>query len=169
MTTYDELQFAEVETPPVLAAQVGGQSAPDPSAISAAIGAAFGTLIGFMGRHAVAPGGPPRAVYTAYGREGVSFTVAIPVAPVAAAPPDEPPVTVGSLPAGKAYRFTHRGPYRNLMQTYGNITAFLKAKGCLQSDADWARYMPMWEEYRNDPETTPEADLLTYIYLPVGG
>jgi len=37
----------------------------------------------------------------------------------------------------------------------------------MQSEADWARYTPMWEEYRNDPETTPEAELLTYIYLPV--
>ena len=42
-----------------------------------------------------------------------------------------------------------------------------KAKGPLQCEADWARYMPMWEEYLNDPQTTPEAELLTYIYLPV--
>jgi hypothetical protein len=27
--------------------------------------------------------------------------------------------------------------------------------------------MPMWEEYPNDPHTTPEADLLTYIFLPM--
>ena len=54
-------------------------------------------------------------------------------------------------------------------KTYGRITEFLKEKGLLKSEADWARYMPMWEEYRNDPTTTPEAELVTYIYLPVPG
>jgi hypothetical protein len=36
----------------------------------------------------------------------------------------------------------------------------------MQSEADGACYMPMWEEYLNDPDTTPQADPLTYIYLP---
>ena len=168
MPTDDNLEFAEVEAPPVLAVQVPGQSAPDPASISAAIGAAFGTLIGFMSRQALPPGAPPRVIYTAYGPEGVSFTVAMPLAAAPPAPVDAPPVTVGTIPGGKAYRFSHRGPYRNLMQTYGGITALLKAKGWMQNEADWARYMPMWEEYRNDPEKTPEAELLTYIYLPAG-
>jgi effector-binding domain-containing protein len=53
------------------------------------------------------------------------------------------------------------------MQTYGRISAFMKEKGCMQSEADWARYMPMWEEYLNDPATTPPTELMTYIYLPV--
>ena len=54
----------------------------------------------------------------------------------------------------------------SLAATYGQITEFLKAKGLMQSEADWARYMPMWEEYLNDPQTTPGAELMTYIYLP---
>ena len=36
----------------------------------------------------------------------------------------------------------------------------------MRSEADWAKYMPMWEEYMNDPERTPAAELLTHIYLP---
>lgn len=43
----------------------------------------------------------------------------------------------------------------------------MQAKGLMESEADWVRYMPMWEAYRNDPETTAEAALLTDIYLPV--
>ena len=70
-------------------------------------------------------------------------------------------------PTAKAYRFTHRGPYPDLAQTYRRITAFMKEKGWMESEADWSRYMPMWEEYLNDPETTPPAELLTYIYLAV--
>jgi AraC family transcriptional regulator len=40
-------------------------------------------------------------------------------------------------------------------------------KQWMKSEADWARYMPMWEEYLNDPDSTPAAELVTYIYLPV--
>ena len=167
MTTFDELEFSEVEVSPTLAAQVPGQSAPDPASISAAIGAAFDTLMGFLGQHALTPTAPPRVIYTSYGPEGVSFTVALPVAAAPAAPASDTPVTVDTLSGAKAYRFTHLGPYKNLMGTYGRITAFMKSKGWMESDADWARYMPMWEEYLNDPDKTPEADLLTYIYLPV--
>ena len=29
--------------------------------------------------------------------------------------------------------------------------------------------MPMWEEYVGDPSVTPPEDLLTCIYLPLGG
>ncbi len=49
----------------------------------------------------------------------------------------------------------------------GKYAWIAKAKGLMQCEADWARYMPMWEEYLNDPQTTPEAELMTYIYLPV--
>jgi effector-binding domain-containing protein len=38
----------------------------------------------------------------------------------------------------------------------------------LESEADWAKYMPMWEEYMNDPESTPAEELITNIYVPVG-
>jgi len=167
MSIQEELEFCEVSVPPVLAVQVPGRSGSDPASISAGIGAAFGTLAEFIGRHGLTPAGPPRAIYTAYGPEGVSFTVVMPVAAGTTAAA-EPPVEVGSLAGGRAYRFTHRGPYRDLMQTYGRITAFLKATGRMESEADWARYMPMWEEYQNDPEKIPEVDLLTYIYLPAG-
>jgi DNA gyrase inhibitor GyrI len=86
-------------------------------------------------------------------------------------PPSQPTAEdagrVGTVKGGKAMRFTHRGPYAGLMGTYGRIIEFLKARDLMQSEDDWMRYMPMWEEYLNDPQTTPETDLLTYIYLPV--
>jgi len=167
MSTFDALKFAEVQVPPVLAAQTAGESTSDPAAIATAMGEAFGKVMGFVGQHKLAPSGPPRTIYTSYDPKGIKFIVAMPVA----APPAKPIKTgsafVQSIPGGKALRFTHRGPYANLMNTYGQITEFLKAKGMMKTEADWARYMPMWEEYLNDPQTTPEPDLLTYIYLPV--
>jgi effector-binding domain-containing protein len=167
VSNFDALESTEVEVPPTLAAQMPGQSPADPPAIAAAMDQTFGRLMAFIGRHALRPAGPPRTIYTAYGPAGIKFTVALPVAAPPATPIESGPGSVGSLAGGKALRFTHRGPYASLAATYGQITEFLKAKGLMRSEADWAQYMPMWEEYLNDPQTTPEAELLTYIYLPV--
>ena len=161
-----EIEFLEVDVPPTLSVQVSGRCAPDPASIGAAIMTAFGTLHGLLSRHSLAPAGPPRVIYNSYGAEGVSFTLAMPLAGALPGETNDPSLHLETLPGTRAYRFSHHGPYRNLMQTYGQITAFMKSKGWMQTDADWARYMPMWEEYRNDPEKTPEAELLTYIYLP---
>lgn len=166
MSGFENLEFTEVDVAPVLAAQIPGQCAADPASIAPAMGKAFDALMGLVGRHKLVPAGPPRAIYKTYGAEGIDFVVALPVA----GPPSEPvadgPGSVETLAGTKALRFTHHGPYGDLMKTYGRITEFMKAEGFMQSEADWARYMPMWEEYLNDPHTTPEADLLTYIYLP---
>lgn len=168
MTDPQPLEKAEVDVPAVLAAQVNGQSAPDPQSMSQAMAAAFGTLREFMQRCSLSCGGPPRTIYTAYGPQGVTFTVAMPLAGPPASVPQGGPVTVGTITGKRALRFTHRGPYHELMQTYNRITQFMQAEGMITSQADWARYMPMWEEYLNDPRTTPEADLLTYLYVPLG-
>jgi len=165
--TENALEHAEVEVPSVLAAQYSSRSSLAPNAISEAMGAAFGTLMAYVGQHGLAPAGAPRAIYTAYGQDGLSFTVAMPLAEPPGAAAEPGPVTMGEIPGGRALRFTHRGPYRELMSTYGRITEFMKAQGLLENEADWARYMPMWEEYLNDPATTPEAELMTYIYVPL--
>jgi len=52
------------------------------------------------------------------------------------------------------------------MQTYNRIGHWLTAKGLMSSEADWAKFSPMWEEYLTDPQTTPPSELRTYIYLP---
>lgn len=167
MPVATDLEFTEVQVAPALAVQLSGQCAPDPPSIGAAMRAAFDALGGFVTRHGLTPNGQPRAIYTAYGAGGVSFIVALPVVAGPPTPADEPPIRVDTLGATKAYRFTHHGPYTGLAKTYTQITAFMMEKGWMQSEADWMRYMPMWEEYLNDPEKTPAAELATYIYLPV--
>lgn len=166
MSEFDSLEFTQTEVPPVLAVQVSGQCGLEPSSVGPAISKAFDQLGRVLQDHALAPAGPPRAIYTTYGPAEMHFIVAMPIATAPATPVAPDAATVGPLAGTRALRFTHRGPYAGLMDTYGQITAFMKAQGLMQSEADWARYMPMWEEYLNDPHTTPEADLLTYIYLP---
>jgi effector-binding domain-containing protein len=166
MSNLDALEFVEVEVPPTVATQMPGQCGPDPAAIAGAIGAAFGELMCLVQQHKLAPSGPPRTIYTSYGARGIEFIVATPIAAPPAKPIKSSPGFIGTLPASRAMRFAHRGPYTK-MKTYGRITELLKAKGLMKTEADWAEYMPMWEECLNDPQTTPEANLLTYIYLPV--
>jgi AraC family transcriptional regulator len=166
MPTAVDLGFAELEVAPALAAQWKGHSAMDGPSIMAAFDKGFHTVMRFIESHGLRANGQPRAIYTDYGVAGVSFTLAVPVAAGEGRDVEEPDVTVATLPGGAAYRFTHIGPYPTLAATYGEITRFMIGRGLMKSEADWARYSPMWEEYVNDPDTTPADDLITYIYLP---
>ncbi len=168
MATFEDLEFTEVEVAETVAAQMASESATAPEAIGEAMGKTFAKLGAFIQEQGLTPAGPPRAIYTDYSAEGVKFTVVLPIAEApATAPTEGEGGFVGTLAGTKTMRFTHHGPYPDLMATYGRITEFLKAEGLIQTEADWVRYMPMWEEYVNDPESTPETELLTYIYLPV--
>lgn len=167
MLTAANLEFAEVRVAPALAVQLLSQSKSDPASISAAMRTAFESVMGFVLRYKLSVNGPPRAIYTAYGAEGLAFTVALPVAAGPETAVHDSSIRIEELPSAKAYRFTHHGPYPDLTKTYNHITEFMKEKGWMKSEADWMRFMPMWEEYLNNPETTSPAELKTYIYLPL--
>jgi len=167
MSEFDRLEFAEVEVASTLALQVPGQCGCDPKEIGAAMHKTFAELGQLIEKHALSPAGPPRAIYTSYGAEGIQYIVAMPITAAPVDSMEDAARLIGTLPGGKMLRFTHRGPYAGLKDTYGLVTKFMKAKGLMASEADWARYMPMWEEYVNDPHTTPGAELVTHIYLPV--
>ncbi|HSW02612.1 MAG TPA: GyrI-like domain-containing protein [Sedimentisphaerales bacterium] len=167
MSEFDTLEFEEVEVPRVLAAQMPGAVGPDPAAIAGAMRTAFTELVAFVRQLKLSPSGPPRVMYMAHGPQGVRFTAAMPIAAPPASTRMIGPGFVKPIPAARAMRFTHRGSYSELSKTYARITEFLKAKGLIKTDAEWARYMPMWEEYLNDPQTTPPEELRTHIYLPM--
>ncbi len=159
------IQAEDVTVAPVLAARTTCHCAL--TEIPAATASAFATLGAFMHAQALVPAGPPRAIYTGYSANETTFDVAMPIAarPVGTPSPTGA-VKIDQLPAGPAWRFLHTGPYRTLWETYGRITEWLRSRQLLVTEADWAKFMPMWEEYLNDPQTTPEAELRTYIYLP---
>jgi AraC family transcriptional regulator len=157
----------EVQVDPTLAVQLQSRSGMDPAAISTAVSAAFDTLGEFLGRYSIKPVGPPRIIYTAWEGNETRFTVAFPVAsPVPEIGTNET-VSVATLSGTRALRFEHVGPYDTLRSTYDRIDAWLREHKAIQGEADWARYMPMWEEYLNDPQTTPASELITRIYLPL--
>ncbi len=157
----------EVEIAPTLAVQLAVTCATDHAAIASAMQSSFARLGEFMARNKLAPAGPPRAIYTNWGTT-TSVTLAFPI--VAAPPVTESArdTVVGPLAGGRALRFVHRGPYETIRTTYGKIDSWLRERGAIKTDADWARYTGMWEEYLGQPGTVPDSELATNIYLPLG-
>ena len=162
--TVAQLDSMEVMVPAALVAQAEGASTP--AGLGSEIGKTFGLLYAAVGQAGLVLSGAPRAIYTAWSPDEVRFTVAVPI--------DRRPTTplsnnvdVAELPAGKALRFVHLGPYRDIRATYDRIESWLRDRGAIRTPADWARYSPMWEEYLNDPATTPESELVTHIFLPL--
>ena len=166
MTTATLLPFAEVDVPATRALQVMGECGPGHGAISTAMEECFTALMAFARAHGVTPAGPPRAIYTTMGSDGMAFVVALPIAEDAAVDLDDR-VFADVLPGVHAMCFTHVGPYAELSRTYAEIESTLRVRGLLSTERDWARFMPMWEEYLGDPATTPPSELVTHIYLPM--
>lgn len=161
------IESMEVQVDPAPSLQLHSASTTDSAAISAAVAAAFRTMGEFMGRQGITPAGPPRIIYTAWSDTETRFTLAFPVAgPLPEIGPAEV-VSAAMLPGAHALRFEHVGPYETLRDTYGRIDAWLKEHKAIEGKSDWQRYMPMWEEYINDPQTTPASELVTRIYLPL--
>lgn len=78
--------------------------------------------------------------------------------PVAA----EGDVGVQEIGGGRYAVTTHHGPYENLAETYAALMGqWLPAHGHHPSAG------PSLEFYRNDPNTTPPADLVTDVYVPL--
>jgi effector-binding domain-containing protein len=159
------LESMEVIVPATLVTECRATSAAESGAISAAVGAAFQRIDTFLKANGIGASGPPRVVYTQWSPTGVQFTAAIPIAAIPPNVRDSSDVAIKATPESRALRFIHRGPYRDVRKTYDRIEAWLRERGGIKAPADWAHYSPMWEEYLNDPTTTPESELLTRIYL----
>ena len=164
-TDVPKLESMEVTVPATLVAECHASSAAESAAISAAVPAALQKIQAFLSANGVPAAGPPRVVYTEWGPGGVKFSASMPVAAVPPNVKDSADVSITRTTESTALRFVHRGPYRTVRETYDLIEAWLRARGSIKTAADWARYSPMWEEYLNDPATTPESELITRIYL----
>lgn len=87
--------------------------------------------------------GKPISVFTRTDDDGFQFEVMVPVEaapnPRPAGLPDD--LRFGATPSGKALRFTHKGSYEGIDQTYETVTAYLDAKGILVQDAFVEEYL----------------------------
>lgn len=112
-----------------------------------------------MARLKLKANGASFIIYTSTDDLGFDFEAAVPFEGATAEKPKDG-MEFSASPAGKALRFTHRGPYDAMDPTYEQIANLLDAKDLEAQDV----YV---EEYRSDPRSTPEDDLVIDIWVPL--
>lgn len=120
---------------------------------------AFKTVHAYLDKQGIKPAGAPIAIYTSTDDTGFQFRAAVPIEAAPANPP-QGDIALGQSPAGKAYKFVHRGSYDAMDTTYEAITNFLDEKSLDAKDM-------FIEEYVTDPLKTAEDKLVIEVYVPV--
>lgn len=153
-------EITEVE--PVMIAYVSGTSSQDSADIGQAFATSYGQVGAFLSQHQLAMAGPPISINTSWDESGYAFDAGI---PVASAPegeiPEDSAVKIGSTYGGKVLKVVHTGSYESLPETYEKIEAYLAAHGLEATDRPW-------DQWVSDPEETPEEEVITHIYFPLG-
>lgn len=152
------LQFesAQAEARPMVVLPV--RAANDPNAIGVALGVAYGKLSGYVSAEGLRQAGAPVAVFAGEQNGALLLEAGIPVDRADPAPPA--PMRAGTSYAGPAVRVVHRGDYNGLPAARAQVRAYLATSGLTQAG-------PLWEEYVSDPGSTPVAELITHILVPV--
>ena len=155
------LEVSRVEVAPITVAYVPAASPRDDGAYAAALGAGYGQVAAFMSKHGVKQAAPVLAISNKEDASGYQFDAAIPLdrapdRPIAA----DSRVQVKQTYGGPALKIVHKGSYHALPATYARTMAYMQAAGYEPAGAPW-------DEFVSDPGETPEAELLTHIYVPV--
>lgn len=120
---------------------------------------AFKLVRGYLAKEGIKAAGPAMTIYIATDDAGFEFQAAVPIAEPMAKPP-RGDLEMGSPPSGKMLKFVHRGSYDAMDSTYEAITNYLDSKQLEAQDT-------FIEEYATDPLSTPEADLVINVLVPV--
>lgn len=129
----------------------------DPGDIGATMAGAFQEVMGFLQSHAIQSTGKALSVYYTFDPNRMTFRAGFSVSADDAAKA-EGGIMAGTTPAGRVLSFTHVGPYAGLRVSYGEMMTFMEANN-LKIGA------PTWEVYVNSPETVPEEELRTDVFV----
>ena len=158
---FDGLPVEKVTVQSVPVAFLPATSSRDDQAIAAAIGAAYHQVGLFIAAQGLKMTGAPITINTRLDDAGYAFDAAVPVDRF----PDQEvdlasPVKVKQTYAGPALKVVHKGPYHGLTATYEKIYTFAAANSYEPAGSSW-------DEYVSDPGNTPEAELITNVFVPV--
>ncbi|MEO1250949.1 MAG: GyrI-like domain-containing protein [Pseudomonadota bacterium] len=129
----------------------------EPGAIADAMASGFGEVFGFTQEKGVKPLSMPSSIYLEMpAGDKMAFRAAVFVSADDAARA-EGAVKAASISAGDVAAATHVGPYANLSQSHKAVWDYADQNG-------FAKAMPVWEIYVDDPTSVPEPELRTEIY-----
>lgn len=158
---FSNLEIEHLVVEPIEIAYLPTTSRPEPAAISEAMGKAYFEILTFIDERGLQEAGAPMSITRTFSGSELVFDSAIPVRGVTeTTSTDGAAVKLGKTYGGPAIRVRHVGSYRDLSVTHRKITAYLAALGIERNGA-------AWESYVSDPSTTPETELLTYVYYPI--
>lgn len=120
-------------------------------------GRAMPAVVAEFARLGITPAGPPTAVYRHEIGHDFDVTVGFPVAGPSA---HTDSLVVETLPAGKAVRVEHVGPYETLPAAYAALSAWFGGHQLPPPDL-------MWEEYLVGPGDADESEFRTRVVYPL--
>lgn len=134
------------------------RAADDANAVGVALGVAWGQLSGFITANGLARAGPPVAIHAGAQGDTLLLDAAIPVDGAELTPPA--PIRAGRGHEGRVLKAVYTGDYAGLHAARDRVRAYLATSGLEAAG-------PLWEEYVSDPATTPPAELVTHILVPI--
>jgi len=164
--TLPSADFSDIEIEQIVveAAQIAflpTTSAPEPAAMSTAMGDAYFEILSFIDEQGLTEAGAPLSILRSFSGSELLFDAAIPVRGINESTlRDGRSVKIGQTYSGTVIRVKHIGSYRTLGATHRKITAYLAALGI-------ERAGDAWESYVSDPTKVSESELLTYVYYPI--
>lgn len=156
---FSDLEIEHLVVEAIDIAYLPTRSAPEPTAISEAMGASYFEILSFIDDQGLVAAGAPMSIMRNFSGAEMQFDAAIPIQGATDSLPDGS-VETGVTYAGPVIRAKHIGSYRNLNQTHRKIVSYLSATGI-------ERLGDAWESYVSDPAKVAEQDLLTMVYYPI--
>jgi len=155
---FSGLQFETASSQAEPLVLLAARSANDANAIGVTLGVAYGRLSGFISTQGLRQVAPPIAIYYGESNGALSLDAGIPVDRT-----DVP--AVNSIRTARSYegrvvKAVHRGDYTGLPEARKQVQAYLATAGLTQGG-------PLWEQYVSDPGSTPAAELITHIFVPI--
>lgn len=158
---WSDMEISITEVASTTIAYTTGSCGTEPTEIAAALGAAYGRVVGFITTNGLQLAGQPLSIANYWDERGYSFDAGIPVAgsPARGVGPDSA-TRMGETYGGRVVKAVHVGSYTDLSQTYETIEAFLIVHKLERNGRSWDIYV-------SDPGDTPEEELITEVYYPV--
>lgn len=158
---WTDLEIDLVDVLPATIAYASTSSEWNHEAIREAFNRAHAEVVDFLARNQLEASGPPMAITSSYDEAVWRFDVAVPLADAAEIESDlDSEVEIRQSFAGEALRGVHVGPFADVSASWDKVAAYAAAHGFEVAG-------PSWEQYLSNPADTPEAELVTHLFLPV--